>query len=257
MNFVLIFSIIIIIVILIYIIYKYRYSRNYNPILFPGAINGYTKTNDYNEDGNSYPYKVSISSDDIPNQGESLIFGYSFWLYLDNIGSSGNWEGSFMEDKQLINRGDSPSIYYKPKNNSLVVKIKTGESNIEIFTLDKALKSQKWMHICVALENRNLDVYIDGKMNRSFILKEVPKLNTNDIYIFDNGNIYAEISYFRYFTTSLTPSDVSSIYNTAYYRKKILMGPRGDTIGSEIGTSNVHPYPIFLWWIVPWRNWLI
>ena len=150
MNLVLILSIIIIIVILIYIIYKYRYSRNYNPILFPGVINGYTKTNDYNEDGNSYPYKVSISSDDIPDQGDSLVFGYSFWLYLDNIGSSGNWEGSFMEDKQLINRGDSPSIYYKPKNNSLVVKIKTGESNIETLTLDKVLKSQKWIHICAS-----------------------------------------------------------------------------------------------------------
>ena len=191
MNFTLIFAIIIIIVVFIYLIYKYRFARNNNPILVKGVVSGTAKTNEYNEDGNSYSYKYSINSETIPDMGESLIFGYSFWLYIDNIGSSGNWESSFMEEKQIINRGDSPSIYYKPKDNTLIVKIKTGEDNLETFVLNKVLQSQKWLHICVVLETRNLDIYIDGKMNRSFILKEVPKLNNNDIYIFDSGNIYA------------------------------------------------------------------
>lgn len=257
MNLLLFISIIILILVIIYLIYRYFSSKKNSPILFKDVINGAIKNNNLNEDGNSYPYKHLINSDDIPVHGDNLSFGYSFWLYIDNIGSSGNWENSFMQDKQLINRGDSPSIYYRPNDNTLLIKIKTGKDEIEIFTIHKTLKSQKWIHVCVSLDTRNLDVYLDGLLNKSFILKEVPKLNNNDIYIFDSTNIYAEIAYFRYFKTLLTPKFVESIYKTCYFRQRLLMGPRNDQIASDFGTSSVRPYPLFLWWLIPWNYYFI
>jgi hypothetical protein len=256
MKFILIMISLILLIILIYILFKYYNSVKNNPILIKGLVNGTSKSN-VDENGENYPYKYIVNSDVIPYIDNSLIFGYSFWLYIDNVGGSGNWETSYDKEKTIINRGDSPSINYIPKNNSLVVNIKTGELNIEKFTCDRCLKSQKWNHICVILDNRNLDIYIEGKMIKSFILKEVPRLNTNDIYVFDSGNIYAEISYLRYFTMLLTPNDVELIYKTIYYKERILMGPRNDEIGSEIGTNNVHPTPTYFWWLLPWRNWLI
>lgn len=256
MKFILILIALILLLLLFYLLFKYYNSVKNNPILIRDIVSGTSKSN-VDEDGMNYSYKYVVNSDIIPYIENSLIFGYSFWIYIDNVGGSGNWDTSYDKEKTIINRGDSPSINYIPKDNSLVVNIKTGEDNIEKFICHKYLKSEKWNHVCVVLDNRNLDIYIEGKMVKSFILKEVPKLNTNDIYIFDSGNIYAKLSYLRYFTMLITPNDVDSIYKLSYYRQIILKGPRNDEIGSDIGTNNVIPYPTYFWWLFPWRNWLI
>lgn len=248
MNFIIILIAIILLIILCYLIFKFIKARKNNPILVRDLVDGTSNNNNVDEDGNNYSYKISIDSSSIPTIENSLIFGYSFWIYIDNVGGSGNWGSSYDKDKTILNRGDSPSINYIPRDNSLVIKIKTGGENIEKFVSYKALRTQKWNHVCVVLDNRNLDVYVDGKMIRSFILKEVPKLNTNDIYIFDSGNIYAELSYFRYFTTLLTPKDVENIFKTTNFKEKVL---------SKIKTSNVYPVPTIFWWLLPWRNFLL
>ena len=161
MNKIIILISIILLIILIYFIFRYLRVRRNNPILLKSLVDGSSGNSDVNEDGNNYAYKSIIDSGDIPSVDNSLIFGYSFWLYIDNVGESGNWDSSFDIEKSILNRGDSPSIYYIPRDNSLVIKIKTGEDNIEKFISYKALRTQKWNHVCVVLDNRNLDVYID------------------------------------------------------------------------------------------------
>lgn len=247
-----------VIILTLYLIYKYIYSIKSNPILIRDLVYGYHKNNescednsddnDENDSGQNNSYKYSINSEDIPDNNNKIFFGYSFWLYVDNIGGNGNWEGNFNREKVIINRDDSPSIYYRPIDNSLIINIKTGENNLEVFLINKAFNSQKWNNICVFLNNRNLDIYINGKMVRSYILKEVPRLSNNDIYIFDNGNIYAELSYLRYFSDLLNPLEVNRIYNNTKFRTKI--------INSTIN-SNVYPYPNFFWWLFPFRNYWV
>ena len=248
MNFIIILVAVILLVIMFYFIFKFTSARANNPILLRDLVDGSSINNSVNEDGNNYPYKNIIDSSNIPHIENSLTFGYSFWIYIDNVGGSGNWETSYDKEKTIINRGDSPSINYIPKDNSLIVNIKTGEENVEKFVAYKSLRTQKWNHVCVILDNRNLDIYVDGKMIKSFILKEVPKLNTNDIYIFDSGNIYAELSYLRYFTMLLTPKDVEGIFKTTNFKEKVM---------SKIKTSNVYPVPTIFWWLLPWRNFIL
>jgi len=207
-----------IIILLVLLIIGYRiYCEIYknSPMLYRGIIDGVLTQENIalQEDGSKLPYKQLICMENIGNPLPKLEFGYSFWLYIDNIGSSANWEASYMKSKNILNRGNSPSILYVPLNNSLVIKIKTGVMNTEEFVLKKALNSQKWINVCVSLDNRDLDVYLNGELNRSFKLKEVPKLNFNDIAIFDGGNIYAKIAILRYFNYPLYPQQVKSIYD--------------------------------------------
>lgn len=248
MKIILILISLILLTVIFYLLFKFYNSKKNNPILIKDLVDGASSNNRVDESGENYSYKYVVNSDNIPYIDNSLIFGYSFWLYIDNVGGSGNWDSNFKEPKSIINRGDSPSIYYTPEDNALLVKMKTGDNNIEEFIVTKELKTQKWNHICVVLDTRNLDIYIEGKMVRSFILKEVPKLNTNDIYIFDSSNIYAELSYLRYFTVLLTPSDVEVIYKTSNFKQKVM---------DKIKTSNVYPTPSIFWWLYPWRNFLL
>ena len=40
----------------------------------------------------------------------------------------------------------------------------------------KSIDLQKWVHVCVVLSGRRLDVYVDGKLNRSSVLKGMYKV---------------------------------------------------------------------------------
>ena len=242
--------IIICIILVILIIHFYLYYRNIkknSPILIRGLVNG-KKSNqpiDLDENGNEYNHKYNIQSDLIPNSNNELTFSYTFWLFLEDAGGNANWNNNFKETQPIINRGNSPLIGYIPHNNSLVVKLKSGRKGYEIFELPYFFKLQKWSFISICLNNRDLDIYMDGELKNSFILKEVPKLDGNDIHIFDSGNIYAKLSYFRYFNYLITPRQVSNIYKKTSIRNKITNFLNIWHLGRE---KNI-PRPNILWWL--------
>jgi hypothetical protein len=241
MNLLLLIPIIIIIIILIiYLVIIYINKTRNSPILIKKIVNGFDNSPSSELDKKK-DYKFKVKSEKIPDIPNKLVFSYSFWLYIDNIGSDGNWE-KYNGNKNILNRGNSPSFSYKPKNNSFIIDIVTGSQNPETFILKEILKNQKWVHICVVLDTRNLDVYIDGKMNRSFIIKEVPKLNVNDIKIFDGNNIYAKICYLRYFNYILTPNEIKNIYKRTSFKEKIILGISGNE-------KKVMPSPGIFWWL--------
>ena len=101
MKFIIILVAIILLVILCYLIFKFTKARGYNPILLNELVDGSSYSNNVNEDGNNYPYKTIIDSSSIPYIENSLVFGYSFWIYIDNVGGSGNWDSSYDKEKTI------------------------------------------------------------------------------------------------------------------------------------------------------------
>lgn len=242
-----IFILVILFIILLHFYLYYLNVKRNSPILIKGLVDGKQNNDniDLDENGDSYNYKYRINSDIIPSSGTELTFSYSFWLFLEDAGSNANWSNNYKEVQTVINRGDSPLIGYIPYNNSLVIKIKSGKKGYEIFELPYFLKLQRWNFICICLNNRDLDIYLDGELHSSYILKEVPKLDGNDIYIFDSGNIYAKLSYFRYFNYSIMPRQAKNIYKKTSIRNKITSFLNIWHMGREKNT----PVPNKLWWL--------
>ena len=111
----------------------------------------------------------------------------------------------------------APEVYLTPTQNSLGVALATfADPSGEVCVIDN-IPLQKWINISVILDNRTMDIYLDGKLERSFVLKGVPKMNKNPLQFAPDGGFYGQIAMFRYFNRPITPDEAFSIYSQGPY----------------------------------------
>jgi hypothetical protein len=80
-----------------------------------------------------------------------------------------------------------------------------------------------WVHIVYVLNNRTVDLYINGKLERSCALRGIPTITNDPVYITSGSpqaGFYGKIGKTQYFTKALLPNDVANIYQ---------QGPLGNT----------------------------
>jgi len=110
-----------------------------------------------------------------------LELTFSGWFYIKDL------DYRYSKPKHLFHVGDAdarnvtPGIWLHPKNNDLLIRIHTHNRdntslNPEInLKVDKNcnienIKVQRWNHLAVVLQNKTLDVYINGQLRRSCTL---------------------------------------------------------------------------------------
>ena len=214
---ILIFLLFVIIVIILHKLIKlYEYKSTYEPILLKKS-------------SNIILHRIDNSK--IKKSNESIQFSYSFWLYIDNISGGEHWSDNYYTDKTIFKKGDSPIISYNPKNNILKVgiKTKTDNENVEVHILDN-IKMQQWTHIVICIDNRNFDVYTNGKLYKSYKLNNVPILNDESVIIGSHSIMNGKIAYVRYFNTCLNRNRVNKVYKNSFPKKK-------------------DPSPSLFWWL--------
>lgn len=216
-------STITLIMLIIFIIYIARIYKNANNnqliyIDIPKNLNSYSK---------------EIAFDKVPTSKNKIQCSYSIWLYFENAPENvyrqygNNKFYPILEKKTHNTKMGSPGLYYRPKDSNIMVSIKTTTNNTFIV---KSIILQRWNNIVIVVEDRNLDVYINGKLYRSFYLNNVIDLGESDLHINNNNNLYGTISYFRYFNYALNPDIVERLYNN---------------------TSKNKPIKPSLWWLYP------
>ena len=76
------------------------------------------------------------------------------------------------------------------------------------------LPIQRWVHVGVVLWNRTTDIYLNGKLVRSCILKGVPKIpSTKGLYVANNGGFDGSIAQLRYYNRSLNATEMYKLYS--------------------------------------------
>lgn len=148
-------------------------------------------------------------------------FTYSLWFYVNN------WNYRYGQPKVLFERKDPtgapcPSVVLDPTTNNLEISLavypnkKTSKSNIHKCNLLN-IPIQKWCNLIISLENRALDVYLDGKLVKTCILPGVAKnSNTSDVSVTPSGGFSGSLSKFKYITHSITPSEAYDIYKEGF-----------------------------------------
>lgn len=75
------------------------------------------------------------------------------------------------------------------------------------------LPIQRWSHVVVTLWNRTTDIYLNGKLVRSCILKNVPKIPHSDpLYICQDGGYDGRFAQLRYFNRALNADQIYKLY---------------------------------------------
>jgi len=164
---------------------------------------------------------------------------FSTWIYVKD------WNYQFGSYKNVLWRGDSnvhsPSIWLYPLTNSLKVITSTTDNNNESCDISN-IPLMSWVHIVYVLNNRTVDIYINGKLERSCALRGIPYIGKYPVYITgkaqtissqavtptpsskpavtpnpsssanSKAGFYGKIGKTQYFVKPLLPNDVATLY---------------------------------------------
>jgi hypothetical protein len=76
----------------------------------------------------------------------------------------------------------------------------------------KKIPLQKWVSVIVSVYNQIIDIYIDGQLSSSCVLKGFPNISTDDINITPNGGFSGKISRVVFMNTAVTVKQAKDIY---------------------------------------------
>lgn len=197
-------------------------STDKNPIWIPNPVNANIIKN----------HKKYSKGFKVPESSNGLNFSYSMWIYI------ADWNYNFNEFKNIFVRKRksggsnslseqmSPGLWLYPKTNNLYARISTFADPSEGCDI-KNIPIQKWVNIIYVLNNRTVDIYIDGKLERSCVLMGIPNINKNaKVYVGEktgsnkNAGFYGQISKFQYYSHSVSPSEVVEIYEDGPFEAK-------------------------------------
>lgn len=182
-----------------------KYKTKNSPFVITEPVNAFKS--------NQKPVKVKK----VPNSVDGHALSISFWMYIDD------WNYKFGEWKNILIKGNddkrAPGLWLYPKTNSLHARINTFADYNEGCDI-RNIPLQKWVHIAYILNQRTVDIYVDGKLERSCALRGVPALNSMPIQVANDGGFYGQIAKMQYFIRPLEPNEVAEIYSEGPYMPK-------------------------------------
>lgn len=166
-------------------------------------------------DKNSKPINRSV------NQDDGIEFTWSVWLYLNDVDyKPGQYKHVFHKGnddfkmhgkiKGINFPNNAPGLYFAPNTNDMYVVMNTFGNIIEKVKVEN-VPLNKWYNVIIRLENRDLDIYINGTIVNKHILRSVPKQNYDDVYVAMNGGFNGYISDLWYFNYALGTSKIQSL----------------------------------------------
>ena len=162
-----------------------------------------------------------IDSDNLP-QSNSTDYTYSIWVYVSN------WNYRAGEPKTIISKRNgqgkpSPHISLGANLNNIEVSLATyspnsNDSHIHTCSIDN-VPLQTWAHVIVTLNNRALDLYLDGKLVRTCVLPGVPKQSSGQpLVVCENTNGHSQggfdgyVSNINYLSRPVNPREAYAMY---------------------------------------------
>lgn len=111
---------------------------------------------------------------------KGINWSINFWMYIDD------WQYKYGYNKYIIKSGYC-NIWLDNTNNYLIILIPTYNNKNGEKIIYKKIRIQKWLNICIILENRNLDLWINSKLYHSKHLNNIPKINNNNFIVTPDG----------------------------------------------------------------------
>ena len=197
--------------------------------------------------------------------GSGSDYGLQFWMYIKD------WDYRFGQSKSVVMRTDStnpmimnPNISLHPNENSLDITVSvfgsqstsTGSSNPapangagptgDSFTVTvENVPLQSWFAVSVTCFQRNIDVYINGKLVRSAVLPGVARPAVGDITIGAAGGFSGSVCTLKSSPVMLGPADASAFYSAGTPCSSVAQSTSSGSSGTDGASSlNIFGYRI-------------
>jgi len=182
------------------------------------------------------------------NQKTGIEFTYSIWLYindidrkktaLQNIFNKGN--ATYDEVTGLATVNNGPGLYLDNSNNQLVVIMNTVSATNTYQRVNVPnIPLRKWFHVALRMENKFLDVYINGTVTTRMVLADVPKQNYFDVQVCQNGGFTGSYADLRYFDHALSVFEINNVVVWGRNTNTATGASSGDATGFPYYLSNL------------------
>jgi hypothetical protein len=158
--------------------------------------------------------------------GNGSDYGIQFWMYISD------WDYGFGKPKSILKRVgtnanvSNPDITLHPTDNSLQVTVSvfptdnvagaaspTSSSTGDSFTCTvENVPLQSWFSVSVTVFQRNMDIYLNGRLVKSCVLPGVPKPAVGDIILADKNGFSGSLCNVFTYGRMLTPSDAKDFF---------------------------------------------
>ena len=167
------------------------------------------------------------------NQTKGIEFTWSTWLYITQLPDDSTTynhifnKGDVNESNKNSNGiflNNAPGLYLKrddTDNTRGILRVymdtvvasnsanNIRDTNTYVDVHNVPLKN--WFNVAIRLENKILDVYVNGTISNRLVLNNVPKQNYYDVNVCQNGGFSGKLSNLRYFNYALTIFDINTI----------------------------------------------
>ena len=188
----------------VYII-SYFLRPNTSPYVIKGLINGNTQVRIPQDPENSNSVTIYRSN----NASKGIEFTWSVWLKINelpskespifNKGSDNTQKGPMMTIKKGAKGSGTISIFMDS-----VVAGDNASTRVEL----KDMPLNIWFNVAIRMQNKIMDVYVNGTVAKRYVFTNVPKQNYGDVVI---GKFNGQMSDLRYFSTALNVFQINNI----------------------------------------------
>ena len=177
------------------------------------------------------------------NDEAGIGFTWSVWINIEDFTyKEKDYKHVFHKGNDNINLSttpfgmnfpnNSPGLYIAPDKNDLIVIMNTFDSITEEIKI-KDIPLNKWINVIIRInEQKQMDVYINGRLTRRHILSSIPKQNYGDVYVSMNGGFSGNTSSLRYYAYPIGTNEIQSIVNAGPNTTLISSG--GEMSGSAM-----------------------
>lgn len=216
-------------ILLLYLGYTFfNYIQRWNgqpglPGLFPATTGSGDKT-PAPVDGKN---RTVIPSGEAPATGGS-DWGMQYWMYISD------WNYKFGSEKDIVKRVDpsnpsitAPRIFLSAAENTLNVSVSifpadgragaaapgAGTSGDSFTCSVENVPLQSWFAVSVTCFQRNMDIYINGRLVKSCVLPGVPRPAVGDMILNDNRGFSGSICNLNWYNSMLSPDDAKAFHS--------------------------------------------
>lgn len=138
------------------------------------------------------------------NQPEGAVFTYTTWVLVNDFTLG------FNTLRRIFSKGDCPGLYIN-ESNSLLVKVDTF-GNVQNIVIPN-IPASKWLHIAIVVDQRSVDVYVNGILRKHQELTQLPEQNNANVITGPGWD--GVIGNLVYYTRALSTSEIQLLASKA------------------------------------------
>lgn len=160
--------------------------------------------------------RTVISAASVP-PGQGSDYGIQFWMYIKD------WDYRFGQEKSVLKRISTedtavvnPEIRLGASDNTLSVTVGVYPTTMGTDTFTCTVENmplQSWASVSMTVFQRNLDIYLNGRLVKSCVLPGVAKPAIGDIVLNDAEGFSGSICNVHTYPQMLTPEDAKAFFD--------------------------------------------